>query len=653
MTGSRLNLIPDSKPWRQQGFSLWELTVLLGILGIAIVAGFALLKADRAQQIQSERTAQLSAADRALAGFIAEKGRLPCPDTTGSGLENCGTSSQKGWLPVVTLGLNASAPARGVARLSYIVYRGAGADLTAIAADRYKPLMLPTLLNGYSTTHTFVPPNINTLDFCVGLTLASDATAGSGASAASAYIPGASGAPVNVAYALAESGIDIDGDGNLFDGLNASTTAPVLESPARASDTSYDDIVQSRSFYALGDALKCPPATRSVDAIAHAVEVGVTVTDFRIANTINAGVLALNAGVAVAMNITSVALGVAALIAGAATLTKATTALSVDTAACAACVVLVGCAACAKIPFDTSAIGFATAGLVIAASALAVGTLNLPLDFAALAAAIIVTAKAGVILAYNPTFPPEILANLKKLADDAAADADKAEQDAAAARGAANAALAAYNGNVASLYAVAGNNNLSAALDAYKTYSQAARVYHNADADAKARRKEANDMAAAAVVAEADAAANPTDADKQAGAVYLRNKATTLAAAATLAEQDAANKLTAMNTAYDNYIAVRNPILNAYPVGSQASILASLNTAVASYDNYMNKDYIATNLETAAVTARKTANDMQASYIQLRDAPTSGTSTQGGPPLPAFSGAEDILRAADMKGAVE
>lgn len=639
--------ISDSKPKRQRGFSLWEMAVLLGMLGVAIVAGFALLKAERAHQIENERMAQLSAADRALTGFITEKGRLPCPDTTGNGLEDCGGTAQKGWLPVVTLGLNASAPARGVARLSYIVYRGAGADLTVLAPERYNPLRLPTLLNGYATSYAF--NQINTLDFCVGLTLAGSAAP----SANSANIPGAGGAPVNIAYAVAESGIDIDGDGNLFDGLNASTTSPVLESPARASDTSYDDIVQSRSFYALSDALKCPQATRSVDAVAHAVEVSVTVTDFRIANTINAGVMTFNAATTVALNITSIALGVASLIAGAATLTKATAALAADTAACAACVVGVGCPACAKIPFDTAAIGFANAGLIIGAAAVSFAiTVGTPLDLAALAAAIIATAKAGVILAINPSYPPELLTEMKKAADKAKADADQAEADAIAARNAATTAQTSYNSRVDSLYAAAGvskpDPKLEAALDAYKTYSQAALAYHSALADAQAKRKEANDTLAAAIAAEADAAANPSDANKQKTAVDLRTRATNLAAAATLAENDANNvKKPAMDNAYNNYLTARATAIAAYPSASSA-----LDAAVTSYDNYMNKDWIASNLESIAVTARNTANDLQASYIQLRDAPP-GSTTTGGPALSEYSGAEAILRASDLKGALQ
>lgn len=684
MTVSRPRLAHDGRPGRWHGFSLWELAVLLGILGVAIVAGFALLRADRAMQIEDQRLAQLVAADRALAGFIAENGRLPCPDTTGSGVENCSGTAQKGWLPVVTLGLTASAPARGVARLNYIVYRGAGADLTVLAGDRYNPFRFTSWLDLTTYVNLFIPPGIpipefdrstthafnqaNTLDFCASLTLASNATAGTGASAASAHIPGASGAIVNVAYALAESGIDVDGNSNLFDGLNTST-APMLESPARASDTDYDDIVQARSFYALGDALKCPQATRSVDAVSHAVEVGVTVTDFQISNTINAGVLSLNANIGAAMNIAALALTVGTVIEGAAVLAKATAALSADTAACAACVVGVGCPACALIPIDTAAIVLATAGLVVGAASIAFSTVvGVPLDIIAYSAALIATAKAGVILAVHPVYPPDMLTELQTAATDAANRASAAEADAIAARATANAALTSYNNNVTSLYNTAhtydpgGSHDaeLAAALAAYQTYGQAGIAYDKALGDAQAKRSEATDADIEADKAEAAAAADPTDVNKQATAASLRARATALDAAATQLEQDALVKQTTMNTAYANYLTARDTALNAYPAAGRADISAALDIAVQSYyapganDNYLYKDMLATNLESAAVTARANATALQKAYDDLVAATSGGSTATGGPKL-SFPGAEalDILRRVDEKGALQ
>lgn len=125
-------------PKTQRGLSLWELAVLLGLLGLGIVAGFVFLKAGENSQRETGRSNLLAAADRAIMGFVAEQGRLPCPDTDGSGVENCAGLTQKGWLPMTTLGLDASAPARGVKRLRYVAYRNATLDLATLilqAAD--------------------------------------------------------------------------------------------------------------------------------------------------------------------------------------------------------------------------------------------------------------------------------------------------------------------------------------------------------------------------------------------------------------------------------------------------------------------------------------------------------------------------------------
>lgn len=659
MTSSRHKIVPDGKPMRQRGFSLWELAVLLGLLGVAIVAGFALLKSDRAQQVEKERSAQLSAGDRALAGFVAENGRLPCPDTNADGREDCGASAQKGWLPVVTLGLSASAPARGAARLDYIVYRGAGANLTVLA-DRYNPVK-------YDLTTAYTYNQLNTLDFCAGLTLAASAAPG----AAAAYIPGASGAAVNVAYALAESGIDSDGDGNLFDGLNASAAAPVLESPARASDLNYDDIVQARSFADLQDAFRCPQATRSVDAISMAVEVGVTVADLKQANYDNGVLQSVNAGILFAMDVASLAITVASAVAGGVVLAEATAALS---AAIASCVVLVGCA---LIPPYTAAVVAAGIGLGFAAGAIAADAVAIPLTIAALAASIIATAKAGAAPpSITPVDPAVRLAELKQAADDAAARATAAEADALAARNAANAAALVYTDKVNYLYSrahlfdTAGTNDpkLAAALAAYEAYARAAVAYDAANGDAKAKRDKANSaspaaIAAAAAAAAAAYAASPTDANKRAmdmaaaaaapaNAANVLAKWTPLDAAATQAEQDAAAKLATRDNAYASYVTARNTAIAAYAAYLGNHVAADLDSAVNAYSNIQIKERAATTKEAAAATARQTATSMQAAYNQLAAAIASGTTT-GGPAVQAFSGAEAILKAADLKGALQ
>lgn len=705
----------NTRPPRQRGFSLWEMAVLLGLLGVAFVAGFKLLNSLQTSRLAEQRAAQLSAGDRALEGFIAENGRLPCVDTNTDGIpgtdpdgkEDCGAIAQKGWLPVVTLGLSASTPARGAARLKYIVYRGAGADL-AVAAERYNPLRLPTLLNLYSTTHTF--NQLNTLDFCSGLTLAGAATS----SAASAHIPGASGATVNVAYALAESGISHSLSGNLFDGLNASTD-PVLESPARPGDENYDDIVRARSFADLQNTFQCPLTTLSVDAVAHAVEVGVTVNDFKLANVGNGAQLALNAGIAVAMNITAAALAAGALIAGGVVLTEAITEL---TAATATCVILIGCA---FIPQATAAVAAATVGLAIAAAAVVTYGISFPVNAAAVLAAVIATGKAGITVVNIPATPPEILTQLQTSAIKARAKATQARADATSARTAATNALATYNSNATNLYTVAhtyisgssNDANLKAAVDAYVTYAQAAQDYSNASADAQAKRKQANsDAAAAAAVitpaamaaaadaaadaAEAAAAADPTNVAKQQEAIAKRNvankaaeaaastdpvtakaftdaynaalaKAAASDSAADSAEAALPGKLTTRENALASYTSARMIALVVYSTTiappaldtPQSRVAAAMDTANNSYfatgsnDTYMYKNQAATSLESTASSAETNATALEKAYNDLAAAGIGGGPTSGGPALAIFSAGEGILKAVDLKGALE
>jgi hypothetical protein len=108
--------------------------------------------------------------------------------------------------------------------------------------------------------------NSNLLDFCTALANAS----GAASSASQLYLAtlDAGGAEVvayrrNVAYVLAAHGLlDADGDGNRFDGFQATQTAanPVFDSPSRPHSVRYDDQVRAASFDQLFATLSCGPA---------------------------------------------------------------------------------------------------------------------------------------------------------------------------------------------------------------------------------------------------------------------------------------------------------------------------------------------------------------------------------------------------------
>src|ERR1035437_1079700 len=104
---NRRHRFRPGRGWREQGFSLWEMAILLCLLALVIAAGFVFLKANDASERETERLHLLAAADRAIQSFVAENGRLPCPATTATGVENCAVGVQKGWLPFVTMGMDA------------------------------------------------------------------------------------------------------------------------------------------------------------------------------------------------------------------------------------------------------------------------------------------------------------------------------------------------------------------------------------------------------------------------------------------------------------------------------------------------------------------------------------------------------------------
>jgi type II secretory pathway pseudopilin PulG len=652
--GARTKPVADSRQRGQRGFSLWELSILMGMLALVIAAGFIFLKANDASQRETERQHLLAAADRAIQSFVAENGRLPCPATTAAGVENCAGGVQKGWLPFVTLGLDASAPARGVRLLRYVVYRGTSADLATLI-DRFNPSRWSNYSSPPSGSY-FTYSQLSVLDFCQGVNWAEAATS----SAANAHILTSAGVQ-NIAYAMADGGQDMDGDGNAFDGpLNFLVATPGLEATTRPADAGYDDRVLARSFPDMRNAFNCPQATRSIDAIAQAVEVSKTVADLKQANLVNGIQQSINAGINTLMDVAGLALTIAVGVAGGVVMAEAVSELS---AAIAGCVVLVGCA---FIPTATAAVVAAGVGIGLSVSAGIAYGVAVPLNVAALAASIIATAKAGAAAPATAASPADQLAQLKTAADNAAAQATQAEADATAARNAANAALQTYNNNVAFMYYWAhqydtnGNNDplLQAALNAYQAYAAAALAYGDADGDAKAKRKIANNLDASATAAEADAAAHPTDVNKQAAATKLRQRATAQAAIALTAEQNAANLLITRNTAYTAAVNANAAAFNAF--SSQfifTWVPVDLPAAENSWyddtkNNYISKNLAAASYEQAAVLARQNANSLQAAYnnmlaLQATPPPTGGLASQG------FAGAEAILKAADAKGAIQ
>lgn len=95
---------------RQAGFSLIELAVVLVIIGLLVGGGIAALDATTEQTRRADQRRQLEHVREALYGFAMSRGRLPCADTDGDGLENydgasCEAGAVFGGLPWVDLGV--------------------------------------------------------------------------------------------------------------------------------------------------------------------------------------------------------------------------------------------------------------------------------------------------------------------------------------------------------------------------------------------------------------------------------------------------------------------------------------------------------------------------------------------------------------------
>jgi len=96
------------------GFTLVELAIVLVIVGLLLSAFLTPLSAQLAQIRNTDARRDLSEIKEALLGFAVINGRLPCPDTTGDGLEDlCATSpttSIGGNVPWATLGTKQQDP---------------------------------------------------------------------------------------------------------------------------------------------------------------------------------------------------------------------------------------------------------------------------------------------------------------------------------------------------------------------------------------------------------------------------------------------------------------------------------------------------------------------------------------------------------------
>ena len=237
---------------RQEGMTLVELAVVLAVIGVFALLVVQLSARQLADRDRESADRTLGEAHEAVLGFVFAHDRLPCPDTTGDGNENCG--AEVGRLPWRAVGM----AARSGNELRYGVYHG------AISLSTPTPRQSTLTLLGSALVASYLPPVASGrgLDLCAALRAASLAP-----DASRLRVRHSTGSTAPVAFALAHSmNRDGNGDGNPFDGIHAAADA-VFEAPTRALDASYSDRVVAADFDVLWGRLSC---SETVASAAHA-----------------------------------------------------------------------------------------------------------------------------------------------------------------------------------------------------------------------------------------------------------------------------------------------------------------------------------------------------------------------------------------------
>lgn len=263
---------------RQRGAAALVLAAMMVLFTGTLVGTYYLSSRSASSIVRFEQIDSLRWAQESITGFAAANGRLPCPASSPDGTENCTSGFAKGWLPTAAIEQFGSTPAaRGRMPLRYLAYRGIGTgpdpDLSVLD-DAYQPALAVAV-----AAPAAYPSLVSSVDLCGKLRAAALPHSGSrwqtgiapsGATArpmrASVPVTNSGSSIMNVAYGLAAAPI---GTAKSDSGLNADI-APQLESPYRAVDNAYRDVVRVVDFAALSDALSCAVVMASLDTLSTA-----------------------------------------------------------------------------------------------------------------------------------------------------------------------------------------------------------------------------------------------------------------------------------------------------------------------------------------------------------------------------------------------
>lgn len=626
---------------RQRGLSLWDTLLLLGAVAGLLVAGFVLNESSGALRRADDNRAFLEWADQRLLAFAATRGRLPCPDTDGDGVEDCAGGAQKGWLPLGTLALGADAPLSGPIRLRYAVYRlGGTLDQATGPANDFEPLADDD--GNLSATRSL--GNISGVDFCFRLSAAIHASA---TSAAAHVLPG--GTPANVAYALAASGAG-RGVAGTFGGLNAGDT-PAMELPARTPGNDYADTVLVRTLPELSDALGCAAAMASLNAMSLIVEVVAEVDDMKTWTTLSAAINAAMSGVKIGVAIIKAALSGYLIASASATLATATAELS---AAIASCAVLVGCA---FIPTAAAAVAAAAAAIVSGAVALALNVASIVPMTVALGLGIAAAVRAGAEVEATGIDLSAALDDIAAERDRAWADAHAARFQAHQARMQATLAWGQVNSRYNALFQIADDANgedplsdaeralINDAASKARALVEAELQEGIAEGNYDAARDEYGAKLIAVQKARVEVALDPGNTAK---AEHLATMETELLAAAAARDAAYAELLAARGrttTARNEHNAAASAAADAF-----SGLSGGIHNYYEAYKTWRGLDYVAAERESLADAKEAAARALDEVYAQIADSLANPDSGSSGGGTPVWTGATGVLQAADQRG---
>ncbi|MDX1352356.1 MAG: type II secretion system protein [Thiomicrorhabdus sp.] len=237
---------------KERGFSLIELSIVLVIIGVLSMASLQVFNAVNNYRNQTLANKALLQAQQALVFFAQGNFRLPCPDINGDGYEDCAGGYKTGQLPFYTVGLPVSSQVAdvdvGFQNLIYGVFRDAAndAELTVLAErtgdslgdadyqnmDDFKKALSNASLLAVTNNQPFI----------------------TGDNHSSGSEDCSTNQVANGAFWLASSSFeDADGNGNFFDGVNASlkhdgSGSLCFAAPSRRQDANYVDRVSGLAF---------------------------------------------------------------------------------------------------------------------------------------------------------------------------------------------------------------------------------------------------------------------------------------------------------------------------------------------------------------------------------------------------------------------